>query len=63
MFDDSFQHEAWYEHSAMVHGQHGRLVLIVDVWHPQLLPAQREQLTRKGAFTPWQHLKICEAVQ
>jgi aspartate beta-hydroxylase len=31
IFDDSFEHEAWNDHPA-----EARLVLIVDVWHPEL---------------------------
>jgi hypothetical protein len=39
-------------------GTEGRLVLIVDFWHPQLRPAQRE-LLQKSPFRPWTHLKVC----
>ncbi|KAL0851322.1 hypothetical protein ABMA28_007144 [Loxostege sticticalis] len=38
LFDDSFEHEVWHN------GTGTRLVLIVDVWHPQLTPAERRQL-------------------
>lgn len=38
MFDDSFEHEVWHN------GTGARLVLIVDVWHPDLTPAERRQL-------------------
>ncbi|CAG9796721.1 unnamed protein product [Diatraea saccharalis] len=38
MFDDSFEHEVWHN------GTGTRLVLIVDVWHPHLTPAERRQL-------------------
>jgi hypothetical protein len=68
VFDDSFVHEAWYEHVSSAHvssadnyqvmGTEGRLVLIVDFWHPQLRPAQRE-LLQKSPFRPWTHLKVC----
>lgn len=39
IFDDSFEHEVWYEGSGF------RLVLIVDFWHPELTPQQRASLT------------------
>jgi aspartate beta-hydroxylase len=35
VFDDSFQHEAWNDHAT-----EPRLVLIVDVWHPDLTDAE-----------------------
>ncbi|XP_022822289.1 aspartyl/asparaginyl beta-hydroxylase isoform X2 [Spodoptera litura] len=38
MFDDSFEHEVWHN------GTGTRLVLIVDVWHPDLTPAERRSL-------------------
>lgn len=38
MFDDSFEHEVWHN------GSGTRLVLIVDVWHPDLTRAERAQL-------------------
>lgn len=34
LFDDSFEHEVWNR------GTGTRLVLIIDVWHPDLTPAQ-----------------------
>jgi len=37
-FDDSFQHEVWQEANAP------RLVLIVDMWHPDLSNAQKEKI-------------------
>ncbi|CCI44131.1 unnamed protein product [Albugo candida] len=36
VFDDSFEHEAWNDDS-----DHSRIVLIVDVWHPDLTPEER----------------------
>jgi aspartate beta-hydroxylase len=39
VFDDSFQHEAWNRSTAT------RAVLILDVWHPQVTPAEREGIT------------------
>ncbi|XP_037940827.1 midasin isoform X2 [Teleopsis dalmanni] len=39
IFDDSFEHEVWHNGSSM------RLVLIVDVWHPQLTELQRTYLS------------------
>lgn len=38
LFDDSFEHEVWHN------GTGTRLVLIVDVWHPDLTPTERRQL-------------------
>jgi len=35
VFDDSFEHEAWNEHP-----EHARIVLIFDVWHPDLTPKE-----------------------
>ncbi|GFR68195.1 aspartate beta-hydroxylase [Elysia marginata] len=39
IFDDSFEHEVWHEGSEL------RLVLIVDVWHPELTQQQRRTLS------------------
>jgi len=39
IFDDSFEHEVWHK------GDSYRLVLIVDVWHPQLTPQDKSQLS------------------
>lgn len=39
IFDDSFEHEVWHN------GSDFRLVLIVDVWHPDLTPREREILS------------------
>ncbi|XP_055688759.1 aspartyl/asparaginyl beta-hydroxylase isoform X2 [Lutzomyia longipalpis] len=38
IFDDSFEHEVWHN------GTDVRLVLIVDIWHPDLTEAQRKSL-------------------
>ncbi|CAF4790238.1 unnamed protein product [Pieris macdunnoughi] len=38
IFDDSFEHEVWHN------GTGSRLVLIVDVWHPDLTAAERKTL-------------------
>ncbi|XP_055704085.1 aspartyl/asparaginyl beta-hydroxylase isoform X6 [Phlebotomus papatasi] len=38
IFDDSFEHEVWHN------GTEVRLVLIVDIWHPDLSEAQRRSL-------------------
>ncbi|KAJ0393427.1 hypothetical protein P43SY_000285 [Pythium insidiosum] len=35
VFDDSFEHEAWNDDPT-----HARIVLIIDVWHPDLSPAE-----------------------
>jgi aspartyl/asparaginyl beta-hydroxylase (cupin superfamily) len=34
MFDDSFNHEAWYD------GNQTRINLILDIWHPELTNAE-----------------------
>ncbi|KAH8347990.1 hypothetical protein KR084_002917 [Drosophila pseudotakahashii] len=39
IFDDSFEHEVWHN------GSRPRLVLILDMWHPQLSAAQRRSLS------------------
>ncbi|XP_056290758.1 aspartyl/asparaginyl beta-hydroxylase-like [Pseudoliparis swirei] len=39
VFDDSFEHEVWQDASSF------RLILIVDVWHPELTAPQRQGLT------------------
>lgn len=39
VFDDSFEHEVWHN------GSEHRLVLIVDLWHPDLTSEQRTTLT------------------
>lgn len=39
IFDDSFEHEVWHR------GTEKRLVLIVDVWHPELTSNERATLT------------------
>ena len=46
VFDDSLEHEAWN------HTSEARIVLIIDVWHPELTPAEiafMEGLHRFGA--------------
>ena len=40
IFDDSFEHEAWND------GASTRVVLLFEVWRPDLSPDEREQLTR-----------------
>jgi aspartyl/asparaginyl beta-hydroxylase (cupin superfamily) len=43
VFDDSFEHEVWNG------GEETRIVLLLDIWHPDLTPAERyalEELTR-----------------
>lgn len=39
VFDDSFEHEAWNDDPA-----HSRIVLVVDVWHPDLSAPERRFL-------------------
>lgn len=38
IFDDSFEHEVWHN------GTGTRIVLIVDLWHPELTPVERSTL-------------------
>jgi aspartate beta-hydroxylase len=38
IFDDSFEHEVWHN------GTKTRLVLIVDVWHPEITDDERNSL-------------------
>ena len=39
LFDDSFEHEAWNDSASA-----SRINLIIDVWHPDLSPAEIEML-------------------
>lgn len=39
IFDDSFEHEVWHN------GTSTRLVLIVDVWHPQLSDDEKQSMS------------------
>lgn len=39
IFDDSFEHEVWQEADRL------RLILIVDLWHPDLTESDRNKLT------------------
>ena len=39
IFDDSFEHEVWHN------GTEFRLILIIDMWHPDLTDDQRRQLS------------------
>lgn len=39
IFDDSFEHEVWHN------GTEQRLVLIVDIWHPELTSEERRTLS------------------
>ena len=38
IIDDSFEHHVWHE------GTEPRLILIVDVWHPELTEKERRTL-------------------
>ena len=40
VFDDSFEHEAWNKDD-----NHSRIVLIFDIWHPDLTPKEVKFLT------------------
>ncbi|XP_055086142.1 aspartyl/asparaginyl beta-hydroxylase isoform X6 [Periophthalmus magnuspinnatus] len=39
IFDDSFEHEVWQDADSF------RLIFIIDVWHPELTPYQRQTLS------------------
>lgn len=39
IFDDSFEHEVWHNGASL------RLVLIIDIWHPDLTEQQRQSLS------------------
>lgn len=39
VFDDSFEHEVWHQ------GNKARIVLIVDLWHPELTAAEKATLS------------------
>lgn len=41
VFDDSFDHEVWYDNPQ----REPRIVLIMDLWHPELTKAQRQSLS------------------
>jgi aspartyl/asparaginyl beta-hydroxylase (cupin superfamily) len=43
VFDDTIEHEAWNDSEQL------RVVLIFDVWHPHLTPAERALVTRLSA--------------
>lgn len=47
VFDDSFQHEAWNDNA-----EQPRLVLIFDIWHPDLTPSEVKFL---------QFMNVCRA--
>lgn len=40
IFDDTIEHEAWNNSDKL------RVVLIFDIWHPHLNPAEREMITQ-----------------
>ena len=44
VLDDSFEHEVWNP------AAHERIVLLVDVWHPQLTADEREDVRRHFRF-------------
>lgn len=48
VFDDSLEHEAWN------HTDQPRIVLIVDVWHPELTPAEIAFLEGLHRYGTWQ---------
>jgi len=40
VFDDSFDHEVWHDNPQ----KEARIILILDIWHPQLSASQRDSL-------------------
>lgn len=38
IFDDSFEHEVWHN------GTETRLILIIDLWHPELTESEKKTL-------------------
>lgn len=46
IFDDSFEHEVWHD------GDRDRVVLILDVWHPELRPAETWAIHELTKMTP-----------
>lgn len=45
VFDDTYEHEVWHR------GDRTRFIMLVDVWHPELTPAERKVLGR-ALWTP-----------
>ena len=43
VFDDTIEHEAWND------SEHLRVVLIFDIWHPELTPLERRMITAMAA--------------
>jgi len=41
VFDDSFDHEVWHDDP----NAESRIVLIMDLWHPELTQSQRQSLS------------------
>ena len=39
IIDDSFEHEVWHE------GTESRMVLIIDLWHPDLQEEEKKSLS------------------
>ncbi|WP_387489376.1 aspartyl/asparaginyl beta-hydroxylase domain-containing protein [Photorhabdus sp. RM96S] len=62
VIDDSYEHEVWH------YGETPRIVLIVDIFHPQLSEADKERLrtksstieSRVGEFMEQNHLKVIQ---
>ena len=42
VFDDSFNHEVWYDESSS--SSVDRVVLLFDVWHPDITMQEREAI-------------------
>lgn len=56
VFDDSFNHEAWNDHASA-----GRIVLIFDVWHPDLSPKEVKLLSFLQTAAMKRDKRICDA--
>lgn len=55
VFDDSFEHEAWNDHAT-----EARLVLIVDVWHPDLTDKEVKFLRFLQTAAMKRDKRLCE---
>jgi len=59
VFDDTIEHEAWNDSDRL------RVILLFDIWHPQLTPPEREMITALtaglNAFTAGAGAAVSEA--
>lgn len=54
VFDDSFEHEVWNR------GDRVRIILLLDVFHPQLAPAERQSYLEQNQFSDEHILKYMD---